>query len=115
MDVVCQTPTGLFLIDISVTDAVSEDPRHNSSHAHHDGTAATGREHDKHRRYNNHPNLIPFVFETGGRWGTTADSWIKTVAPTDPQERADTISQLRYDMATSLQRSIADAILTAYN
>ena len=57
----------------------------------------------------------PFVFETGGRWGTTADAWIKTLAPTDPAERSEALAQLRYQLATSLQRSVADAILTAYN
>ena len=115
MDIVCHTTTGLALIDISVTDAVSACPKHNASHARHDGTAATAREHDKRRRYHDHPDLVPFVFETAGRWGTTAEAWLKTVAPTDPQERAETLTQLRYNLSTTLQRNVADAILTAYN
>ena len=115
MDIVCHTTTGLALIDISVTDAVSACPKHTASHARDDGTAATTREHDKRRRYHDHPDLVPFVFETAGRWGTTAEAWLKTVAPTDPQERAETLTQLRYNLSTTLQRNVADAILTAYN
>ena len=114
MDIVCHTHSGLFLIDISVTDAVSASPKYNNSHARHDGNAATTREHDKQRRYHHHPNLIPFVFETGGRWGTTAEAWIKSIAPTDPDERSECLAQLRYTLSTTLQRSVADAILTAY-
>ena len=44
LGVVCHTPTGSWLIDISVTDAVSQDPNHTHSNAHHDATAAKARE-----------------------------------------------------------------------
>ena len=113
MDIVCITHKGIFLIDISVTDAVSENSDYTNSHARHDNAAADKREHDKHTRYP-HPNLIPFVFETGGRWGTTAHEWIRSIAPTEPQERTLALTQLRYELSASLQRSTADMILTAY-
>ena len=115
MDVVCTTHTGHYLIDLSVTDAVSECPKHTAANAHHNATAATTREHDKRRRYNDHPQLIPFVLETGGRWGPTAEAFIKSVAPTDTTERTEALTQLRYALACSLQRNNADMILTAAN
>ena len=115
MDITCTTNTGHYLIDISVTDAVSECPKHTQANAHHDATAAQAREHDKRKRYQNHPQLIPFVLETGGRWGPTAEAFIKTVAPTDTTERNEQITLLRYNLSTTLQRDSADMILTAYN
>ena len=115
MDITCTTSTGHYLIDISVTDAVSECPKHTNANAHHDATAAQAREHDKRKRYQNHPQLIPFVLETGGRWGPTAEAFIKTVAPTDTTERTEQLTLLRYNLSTTLQRDSADMILTAYN
>ena len=115
MDVVCTTHTGHYLIDISVTDAVSECPKHTASNARHNNTAANAREQDKRKRYNNHPQLIPFVLETGGRWGTTAEEFIRSIAPTDTTERTEALTQLRYMLACSLQRNNADMILTATN
>ena len=73
------------------------------------------REQQKRTRYNNDPRLIPFVFEVGGRWGPTAEAWIKTLAPTDPTERSTALAQLRYELSTSLQRSNADMIITAHH
>ena len=115
LDVVCFTHTGRSLIDISVTDAVSVCPRHTNSHARHDATAAMAREQDKRARYRDHPALIPFVFETGGRWGPTAQAFVKTHAPTDPTERSESLAQLRYNLSTSLQRDCADMMLSARN
>ena len=57
----------------------------------------------------------PFVFEVGGRRGPTAEVWIKTIAPTDPTERATALAHLRYELSTSLQRSNADMIITAHH
>ena len=113
MDIVCTTHTGHYLIDISVTDAVSECPKHTTSNAHHNATAATAREQAKRTRYQNHQDLIPFVLETGGRWGPTAEAFTKGIAPTEPTERAECLTHLRYILSTSLQRNSADMILTA--
>ena len=104
-----------YLIDISVTDAVSDCPVRANSRSHTNATAAMEREQQKRTRYNNDPRLIPFVFEVGGRWGPTAEAWIKTLAPTDPTERSTALAQLRYELSTSLQRSNADMIITAHH
>ena len=115
MDVVTTINDRQYLIDVSVTDAVSNCPTRTSSRSHNNATAAKERETQKRTRYHNDPRLIPFVLETGGRWGPTAEEWIKTIAPTDLQERSIALSQLRYNISTSLQRSNADMILTAHN
>ena len=104
-----------YLIDISVTDAVSDCPVRTNSRSSTDATAAMEREQQKRTRYQNDPRLVPFVFEVGGRWGPTAEAWIKTIAPTDPDERATALAQLRYELSTSLQRSNADMIITAHH
>ena len=104
-----------YLIDISVTDAVSDCPVRTNSRSSTDATAAMEREQQKRTRYQNDPRLVPFVFEVGGRWGPTAEAWIKTIAPTDTTERATALAQLRYELSTSLQRSNADMILTAHH
>ena len=108
MDITCTTHTGHWLIDISVTDAVSQCSKHTNANAHHDATAAKAREHDKRQRYKHDPQLIPFVLETGGRWGPTAEAFIRTVAPTDTNERAESLTTLRYNLSTSLQRDSAE-------
>ena len=115
MDIVTTINDRQYLIDISVTDAVSDCPTRTTSRSRSDATAAKERETQKRTRYHNDGRLIPFVLETGGRWGPTAEKWIKNIAPTDLHERSITLSQLRYTIATSLQRSNADAILTAHN
>ena len=115
MDVTTTINDRQYLVDISVTDAASNCPTRTASRSRSDATAAKERETQKRTRYQHDNRLIPFVLETGGRWGPTAEEWIKNIAPTDPQERSTLLSQLRYELATSLQRSNADAILTAYN
>ena len=115
MDITTTVNDRQYLIDISVTDAVSDCPVRTNSRSRTDATAAKERETQKRTRYNNDHRLIPFVFETGGRWGPTAEAWIKSIAPTDAQERSHTLSQLRYELATTLQRSNADMTSTAHN
>ena len=104
-----------YLIDISVTDAVSDCPVRTNSRSSTNATAAMEREQQKRTRYQNDPRLMPFVFEVGGRWGPTAEAWIKSVAPTDPTERTHDLTHLRYELSTSLQRSNADMIITAHH
>ena len=104
-----------YLIDISVTDAVSDCPVRTNSRSSTNATAAMEREQQKRARYQNDPRLVPFVFEVGGRWGPTAEAWIKSVAPTDLAERTRDLTHLRYELSTSLQRSNADMIITAHH
>ena len=115
MDITTTINDRQYLIDISVTDAVSDCPTRTNSRSRTDATAAKERETQKRTRYNNDHRLIPFVLETGGRWGPTAEKWIKNVAPTDLQERSASLAHLRYGIATALQRSNADMIMTAHN
>ena len=115
MDIYTTIDDRQFLIDISVTDAVSNCPVRTTSRSNTNATAATEREQQKRARYQHDPRLIPFVLEVGGRWGPTAEAWVKSIAPTDPTERATTLSQLRYELSTSLQRSNADMIITAHH
>ena len=81
MDITTTVNDRQYLIDISVTDAVSDCPTRTNSRSRTDATAAKERETQKRTRYNNDHRLIPFVLETGGRWGPTAEKWIKNVAP----------------------------------
>ena len=115
MDIYTTIDDRQFLIDISVTDAVSNCPVRTTSRSNNNATAAMEREQQKRARYQHDPRLIPFVLEVGGRWGSTAEAWVKSIAPTDPTERATTLSQLGYELSTSLQRSNADMIITAHH
>ena len=115
MDIYTTIDDRQFLIDISVTDAVSNCPVRTTSRSNNNSTAAMEREQQKRARYQHDPRLIPFVLEVGGRWGPTAEAWIKTLAPTDPTERSTALAQLRYELSTSLQRSNPDMIITAHH
>ena len=68
----------------------------------------------KQRTRYNHPNLVPFVLETNGRWGPTAETFIHKLAPTDPESRRIAISTIRHSLAIALQRYNADMISRAY-
>jgi hypothetical protein len=112
LDILTTGPLHRSYVDVTVT-ASTADALRLPARAQNDGQAARQREADKRHRYNHHPHLIPFALETHGRWGPTAEAWIRTLAPTAPEERATSIMELRYNLSATLQRANADAILTA--
>ena len=83
-----------YLIDISVTDAVSDCPVRTTSRSNTNATAAMEREQQKRHRYHNDPRLVPFVFEVGGRWGPTAEAWISTTTATGSDHPLTTTTSL---------------------
>jgi hypothetical protein len=112
LDILTTGPAHHSFVDLSVT-ATTADALRLPSRALNDGQAARQREAEKRHRYRHHPRLIPFALETHGRWGPTAEAWIRTLAPTAAEERAIAIAELRYEISATLQRANADAILTA--
>ena len=103
-----------YYIDVSVAQADTTDPTHIHARLHSNGVAAREREQKKYRDYQNHPNLIPFVLESGGRWGTKATAFIRTAAPEDPGERTAAITHIQHTVSALLQRGRADGIITAH-
>ena len=64
-----------------------------------------------HRRYPG-PALVPFVMDIRGTWGREALSWVKDLKPfLPPQDRDRAFLSLRWRLSSSVQSSVADAIL----
>jgi hypothetical protein len=112
LDVVLpQNPAGpgRISIDVSVVEPTSADVAAARARARRPGLAAADRERTKHRRY---PGsfLLPAVMEAGGRWGSEFRRWARAALPQGP-ERAAMLADLRQQMAVSLQRGVAAALL----
>ena len=101
----------LYNIDVSITDPQSGTAAQVTNAALHNGHAAQLAEKRKQNKYRDAPNLIPFILEAGGRWGTIAKQWIKIL--TNPDE-PDDIRSLRYHMSAQLQLGNAAMIKSSY-
>ena len=101
----------MYNIDVSITDPQSGTAAQVSNAALHNGHAAQLAEKRKQTKYRDAQNLIPFILETGGRWGTIANKLIKIM--TNPDE-PDDIRSLRYHMSAQLQLGNAAMIKSSY-
>ena len=98
-------------VDVTVADATSREALSKNA-ANRDGVAAQVLENRKRSKY---PNIrvMPFSVEAHGRLGEDAMKLAKTIAPADPKYRSSAIADLYQRVASLLQRTQADAIISA--
>ena len=98
-------------VDVTVADATSAEALARNA-ADRDGAAAQALEQKKRAKY---PGITvtPFVVEAHGRLGDAAVGLAKLVAPREPEARSMAIAALYQRIASILQRTQADAVLTA--
>ena len=113
MDLVMHSPrvAGAIYVDFTVVSALAVEAIAKGA-ALRDGVASIIAAQRKHQRYS-HCVTWAFAVEDHGRFGEDALGLIKALAPTEPQQRSKAISVLQQSLASTLQRSSADAILAA--
>jgi hypothetical protein len=112
MDIIATQDTQTFYIDVCVTSPLTTEtveldqppPCKNPT---------LRREQDKRRKYNNHPNLHPFVITTYGKLGHDALTLLRRMAPTNPETRSESLNTIYHDIAVTLQHGNAEAIQAA--
>jgi hypothetical protein len=112
MDIIATQDTQTWYIDVSVTsplttETVELDQPPLSKNP------TLRREQDKRRKYNNHPNLHPFVMTTHGKLGHDAITLLRRMAPTNPETRSESLNTIYHDIATTLQHGNAESILAS--
>ena len=116
LDLVLQMPSrGRVALDISVTEAATATNLSGSTRPPRPGAAARNREREKHTRYplkTSAPELIPIVYEAGGRPGQAAEAFLRSIVAHD-DERAAVLEDLRQRIAVALQRGNAALLLSA--
>ena len=94
LDIVVSHEGATYLVDVTVCNTASPDPSYEGACARRDGHAALVREDKKRIRYNSQ-QLVPLVFEVGGRIGPTGLAWLRRIyaqAPHSLQELLHTVS-----------------------
>ena len=112
LDIAFQGRAGTVYVDIAVTEATTASAQALSQRARVDGAAAAHEEQEKHWRYPG-PDLIPFVLEAGGRLGESAESFLRSVAPKDLEDRAAEIAAAKQALSCLLQLGNAEVLLGA--
>jgi len=110
MDVVLTHNGTRYAIDVQITHPLSGGHHAINTAAIMDGAAARAAENNKRNKYQDTPNLIPFVIETEGRWGELAIQWIKKLVDRDDPEDA---RLLRYTISTQLQLANTEMITSS--
>ena len=99
-------------VDVTVTSAVAQLPLAKGS-AEQAGKAAELAEEKKLQDYPYAP-ILPFAIEEHGRLGVRAHNFVKGVAPREPLSvRSSALRALYQALSATLQRTQADAILSA--
>ena len=113
MDLIMYSPrvAGAIYIDFTVVSALSVEAIAKGAGLR-DGVASDIAAQRKQSRYN-HCVTWAFAVEDHGRFGEDAVGLIRALAPTEPQLRSKAIAALHQSVASTLQRSSADAILSA--
>jgi hypothetical protein len=112
MDIVATQDTQTWYIDVSVTSPLTtETVEHDQPPPSKNPTLR--REQDKRRKYNQHPNLHPFVMTTYGKLGHDAITLLRRMAPTDAETRSESLNTIYHDIATTLQHGNAESILAS--
>ena len=99
-------------VDVSVVAASTADPERQRRRAGRDGEAARAMEDTKRLRYPG-ADLVPFVFETLGRPGESAKSFLRSIAPVDAEERSQVLGAAWQSISAIIQVASAEALLTA--
>ena len=112
MDIIATQDTQTWYIDVSVTPPLTtETVEHDMPPPSKNPTLR--REQDKRRKYNQHPNLHPFVMTTYGKLGHDAVTLLRRMAPTNPEIRSESLNLIYHDIATTLQHGNAESILAS--
>ena len=113
MDNIVHSPVvaGGIHVDLTVVSALSVDALGNGA-ALRDGVASALAARKKERRYPN-TEVDPFAVEDHGRIGDAALTVIRMLAPPFNPDRGLAIAELQRDLASTLQRASADAVLPA--
>ena len=113
MDLIVHSPlvAGPMHVDFTVVSALSRESLAKGS-ASVDGIASALASAVKMRKYPG-CEVFPFAVEDHGRFGDSAATVIKMLAPQEPSERNRAISVLYQDMACTLQRAAAESVIAA--
>ena len=112
LDIVAQTPEHTHYIDVSITSPLTHDlVTHDTAPPNANPTRR--RELDKRRKYGNHPNLVPFTLNTHGQLGQEAIHFLRHTAPTDIEQRTQSLTDIYYTISTTLQHGNAECIAAA--
>ena len=99
-------------LDVAVTDPATSCVHERRQRAARNGAAAAREEDSKRLRYPG-PDLTPFVLESFGRLGPSADAFLRSVVPKDADNRAVLLGQARQTLSVLVQMSTAELILSA--
>ena len=113
MDFIVHSPlvAGALHVDLTTVSALSVDARGNGA-ALRDGVASALAARRQIHKYLN-TDVYPFPIEDHGRIGDSSVTVVRMLAPADNPERGMFIAELQRDLASTLQRASADAVLSA--
>ena len=98
-------------LDVAVSDPATPNVHELRQRANRNGAAAM-REEDAKRLRCPGPDLTPFVLESLGRMGPSADAFLRAVVPKDMENRALVLGQARQSLSVLLQTCNAELVLS---
>ena len=110
MDVVLHNGTNRHLVDVVVCSPLSGGDRQVAANARRDGLACRRASMAKRSKYE-HPELVPFSVETGGRLGSDARMLLKTMADCTPDPTRELQFAYRA-IASVLQDGVARQLMS---
>ena len=99
-------------VDVAVVETRAVDPHEVRQRAATDGKAAAQEEDSKRLRYPG-PSLIPFVLESMGRLGESADALLRALVPADQPDRAKILGAARQSLSVALQMANAELMVSS--
>ena len=99
-------------LDVVVPTAGTTNPEMARARARKDGAAAARAADGKRVRYPG-PDLVPFAVEALGRPGRDAVSFLRTLAPADPEQRSVVLGAAWQALSATLQTENAELLLSA--
>jgi hypothetical protein len=113
LDVALDTAQGKRVyIDVAITEAATSDAHELRQRAAGDGVAASRKEDHKRVKYPG-PELLPFVVEALGRCGSSANSFLKAMAPKSLDDRSKALGSARQSLSVLVQTGMAELLLSA--
>ena len=99
-------------LDVVVPTAGTTNPESARSRAARDGAAAARAEDGKRVRYPG-PELVPFAVEALGRPGRAAVSFLRSLAPAEPEQRSAVLGSAWQSLSVLLQTENAELLLSS--
>ena len=99
-------------MDVAITEASTANLAERRQRAARDGVAAEREEDEKRRRYPG-PNVVPFVLESLGRVGESANALLRSLVPSDSADRAQVLGSARQSLSVLLQIGNAEQVLSS--